>query len=129
VFVERVGGGTKRRVLLADDDLSLRRLIATTLGTTDFELLQATDGEEALEIARTRTTPIHLLLADVVMPRLSGREVADRLRIVRPETRVLFTSGYTDDAVLRHHVSRAQVLEKPFDAETMLRRVREALDH
>jgi DNA-binding response OmpR family regulator len=79
VFVERVGGGSaKRRVLLADDDLALRRLIATTLGTTDFELLQATDGEEALAIARQQHPD--LVLLDVNMPKLDGFAVCQQLK-------------------------------------------------
>jgi CheY-like chemotaxis protein len=118
-------------ILLAEDEEDVRSLASEVLAEHGYTVLQGRHGNEALEVSSHYTGRIHLLLTDVVMPQLGGRELADRLRALRPETRVLFTSGYTDDAVLRHRVSRADntpLLEKPYSPDTLLRRVREALD-
>jgi two-component system, cell cycle sensor histidine kinase and response regulator CckA len=118
-------------ILLAEDEPDVRSLACEVLAEHGYNVLQGRHGAEALEVAGQHKDPIHLLLTDVVMPQLGGRELADRLHSVHPETRVLFTSGYTDDAVIRHRVSRSDktpLLEKPYSPDTLLRRVREALD-
>ena len=93
-------------------------------------MLEASNGAAALELAGSHAGPIHLLLTDVIMPGLSGRQVADRLAALRPDTRVLYASGYTDDAVVRHGVLESGIayLQKPFTTESLARKVREVLD-
>jgi two-component system cell cycle sensor histidine kinase/response regulator CckA len=92
--------------------------------------VEACDGVEAVRIAGRQTGRIDLLLSDVVMPRMSGREVAERLRDMHPGVKVLFTSGYTDDAVVRHGILEAEVafLQKPFSPASLAAKVREVLD-
>jgi two-component system cell cycle sensor histidine kinase/response regulator CckA len=118
-------------ILLVEDEEDVRMLASEVLAEHGYTVLQGRHGHEALEVSGRYEGRIHLLLTDVVMPQLGGRELADRLRVLRPDTRVLFTSGYPDDAVLRHRVSRADktpLLEKPYSPDTLLRRVRELLD-
>jgi DNA-binding NtrC family response regulator len=95
-----------------------------------YTVLEARDGREALEIVRKHARPIHLLLTDVVMPQMSGRELAESMASVRPGIRVLYMSGYTDGAIAHHGVLDAGIayLEKPFTAEALARKVREVLD-
>jgi two-component system cell cycle sensor histidine kinase/response regulator CckA len=116
-------------VLLAEDDRRLRTLIGSTLRKAGYTVLEGSDGEEALAIARARTTPIHLLLADVVMPGMSGRVLSDRLLSLRSETRVLYMSGYSDDQVARHGIQTASAayLRKPFSMDALTAKVRELL--
>ena len=93
-------------------------------------MLEASDGYDALRVADRFGGPIHLLLTDVVMPGLGGRKLADRMRVVRPETRVLYTSGYTDGAFLAQNaIERPNgFLQKPFTVAALARKVRESLD-
>ena len=95
-----------------------------------YTVLAARHGAEALEVSERYPGPIHLLVADVVMPHMSGRELAERLRARRVGLRVLYVSGYTDDAILRHGVREAGVvlLQKPFTPDALARMVREVLD-
>ena len=117
-------------VLVAEDDETLRRLIYEILQSSGYAVLEAGRGEEALRLAGEHAGPIHLLITDMVMPGMGGREVAGRLAALRPGTRVLYVSGYTDDAVVRHGVLESGVafLQKPFVPEALLRKVREVLD-
>jgi CheY-like chemotaxis protein len=120
------GTGT---VLLVEDEEMLRNLAQNVLGMSGYTVLAAEDGQRALEISRSHAGPIDLLLTDVVMPGLSGREVAERLTVERPRLRVLFMSGYTDDAIVRHGILTSEVafLEKPFTASALTTRVRDLL--
>ena len=95
-----------------------------------YAVLEAPDGEAAVRLAQRHRGPIHLLLTDVVMPRVSGRELAEQLARVRPDTRVLYASGYTDDSVVRHGIleSGTAYLQKPFSPESLARKVRDVLD-
>ncbi|MGZ6970751.1 MAG: response regulator, partial [Thermoanaerobaculia bacterium] len=87
-------------------------------------------GDVALQVARSETGPIHLVVTDVVMPGMNGRELWDRLKVLRPDSRVLFMSGYTDDAIARHGVLEAGIafLQKPFTPLSLAQKVREVLD-
>jgi YesN/AraC family two-component response regulator len=93
-------------------------------------VLEAREPGEALTIVERYAEPIHLLLTDVVMPHMSGKELAKRLITVHPEAKVLYMSGYTDNAVFLHGVLEAGTffLQKPFVPDTLLRKVREVLD-
>jgi two-component system cell cycle sensor histidine kinase/response regulator CckA len=117
-------------VLLVEDDEMLRRVAREVLEAQGYTVLVASDGHEAAHVAARHAGPIHLLLTDVVMPGMSGRVVADRLAASRPETRVLFMSGYTDGAIAHHGVldPGTAYLAKPFTVETLSARVRDVLD-
>jgi two-component system, cell cycle sensor histidine kinase and response regulator CckA len=117
-------------VLLAEDDDLLRPLARGLLEKLGYTVLDAGTAAEALEIARTRGGPIHLLIADVVMPGESGRQLARRLAETRPDMLVLYTSGYTDDAIVHHGMLEPGLnyLQKPFTPAALARRVREVLD-
>jgi len=117
-------------VLVVEDEPALRQLFDRTLGGAGFKVLLAADGAAALETSAGYTAEIHLLLTDVVMPRMGGRAVAEALRAARPGLKVLLMSGYPDHASLRDAGSQAklELLSKPFTAAELLRKVREALD-
>jgi DNA-binding response OmpR family regulator len=95
-----------------------------------YEVIEARHGAEALALEGGHEGPIHLLLTDVVMPEMSGRELAQRLLPLRPEMNVLYMSGYTDDAIVRHGVLEAgmALLPKPFTPDALAAKVREVLD-
>jgi PAS domain S-box-containing protein len=117
-------------VLLVEDAAAVRAVTHQALARQGYTVLDAPNGAEALRIAADHPDPIHLLLTDVVMPGLSGRQLADELTRLRPDTKVLFTSGYTDDAVVRHGVLESGIayLQKPFTVDGLARKVREVLD-
>jgi two-component system, cell cycle sensor histidine kinase and response regulator CckA len=117
-------------VLLVEDEEPLRNLATTILRRAGYDVLAAAHGEDALAVAEASGKNIHLLLTDVVMPRMGGRVLAEKLSAMRPEMRTLFMSGYTDDAeVLRRILeSRASFIQKPITPETLLAKVREVLD-
>ena len=107
----------------------MNALIASVLRSSGYTVLTAMDGEAALEIARTYDGAIHLLLADVVMPRMNGREVSEHVAAARPGIPVLFMSGYPDDEIVRHGIETASVhfIQKPFSIEELADKVRAAL--
>ena len=115
---------------MVEDEKVVRSLIRTALQANGYTLLEAADGEAALRLCERHSGPIHLLVSDVVMPQMGGRELVERLLAVHPEVRVLFVSGYTDDAVVRHGVLQAEVafLQKPFSVDALQRTVRAVLD-
>ena len=126
---EALPGGTEVVLVVEDDDI-VRRLAVTMLAGRGFEVLEARNAGEALLIAERRTGPLHLLLTDVVMPHMGGGELARRMASLRPDTRVLFFSGYTDDEGLLEGIRDVDVafLPKPFTSEALARKVREVLD-
>jgi CheY-like chemotaxis protein len=118
-------------IFLVEDEPSVRNLAAISLRGQGYTVLEAQDGIEALRVAEKEgINCIGLLLTDVVMPRMGGKELADKLKSVRPELRVLFTSGYTDDAIVHHGVLDAGIafLPKPFTRASLARKVREVLN-
>jgi PAS domain S-box-containing protein len=117
-------------LLLVEDETEVRELVRDILEDQGYRVLTAQDGVEALQIAQEHERPIHLLITDVVMPRMSGKALADQLKSIRPQMRVLFTSGYTDNAIVHHGVLDEGVhfLSKPFELEALGRKVRDVLD-
>jgi PAS domain S-box-containing protein len=124
----RLARGTET-VLLVEDDTPVRELALRALESCGYRVLAAGDGLQALQIGQQHDGPIHLLLTDVVMPQMSGRELAGQLQPRRPEMRVLYMSGYTDNAIARHGVLAPGVafLPKPFTIEDLTQMVRETL--
>jgi PAS domain S-box-containing protein len=118
-------------VLLVEDADAVRALCRHVLAGNGYTLLEARDGAEAVRIGTEYRGRLDLLLTDVVMPRMGGREVAERLAKVHPRMKVLFLSGYTDDAVVRHGILEAEVafLQKPFSPAALAQKVREVLDN
>jgi len=116
-------------VLLVEDEESVRGLARTILKRSGYRVLEAKGPGEAIVLLEKNAAQIDLLLTDVVMPGLSGRELVERLRQVKPALRVLFMSGYTDDTVLRHGVLESEMsfIQKPLLPEKLLTKVREAL--
>ena len=116
-------------ILVAEDEPGVRGPVRRLLEAHGYQVLVAADGEEALAVAARHPGDIHLLLTDVVMPRLGGAELTRRLRIDRPTIRVLFMTGYSSEAVATHGVLApdSSLLQKPFTTEELLARVREAL--
>ncbi len=117
-------------VLLVEDEDGVRALSRHVLQSSGYIVLEAHDGLEAIRVAEQHKGRIDLLLTDVVMPRMSGREVAERLAGMHAGMKVLFLSGYTDDAVVRHGILEAEVafLQKPFSPGSLAAKVREVLD-
>jgi two-component system cell cycle sensor histidine kinase/response regulator CckA len=122
-------GGSETILLVEDEDV-VRRLAREILEQEGYTVLEASRGKEALSLCAAYEHPIQLLLTDVVMPKTSGKEVADRLRALHPETKVLFMSGYTDEAIVHHGVLDANVefIQKPFTPVALVRKVRRVID-
>ncbi|MGB0034674.1 MAG: PAS domain S-box protein, partial [Candidatus Acidiferrales bacterium] len=117
-------------ILLAEDAEALRELTCAFLEKNGYTVLAAENSKEAIALAERQERPIHLLLTDVVMPGMSGRELADRLTAKYPGMRVLYMSGYTSDTIIHHGVLDAGIffIEKPFSQEALTRKLREVLD-
>jgi PAS domain S-box-containing protein len=117
-------------ILVVEDMIGLRRLISRTLESTGYKVITAASGDEALRLLEQHHEPVHLMVTDVVMPGMSGRSLAERLDQLRPEMKVLYMSGYTDDVILRHGVLDAGVpfVNKPFRVDDLIRTIRQTLD-
>lgn len=122
--------GGSETILLVDDATPLRELTRLLLEGCGYTVLDSADPAEAIHIAARHKGPLPLLITDVVMPGFNGRILAERLRAARPETKVLYTSGYADDEVAQHGLVGAECafLEKPFTRDALIRKVREILD-
>ncbi len=127
-LVTELGGS--ETVLIVEDDDSLRKLARTVLKQRGYSVLEAENGEEALKVSEAHDGLIDLLITDVVMPKISGKETAKRLQPLYPQMKVIYMSGYTDDAIMHHGVLAPGLnfLEKPFSPESLARKVREVLD-
>lgn len=117
-------------ILLVEDEEAVRNLIRSVLQAGGYTILEAHDGQQAIALATQQRGPLHLLITDLVMPRMNGRQLADQLATLRPHVRVLFMSGYTEEAVARHQVYELNVafFQKPFDPISLAYKVRELLD-
>ncbi|MCZ6904837.1 MAG: response regulator [Acidobacteria bacterium] len=117
-------------ILVVEDEEGVRQLMREFLAGKGYTILEARDGTEAIQLAQQHRGPIHLLMTDVVMPGMSGGDLAQRLASLRPETKVIFVSGYTDDAIVQHGVREEGTvfLQKPFSLDALARTVREVLD-
>jgi PAS domain S-box-containing protein len=124
-----VAGGSET-ILVVEDDDRVRNIVTRVLRDAGYRVLVASNGETALALAGTDGEPIHLLVTDVVMPGMNGRQLADRLAQSHPETRTLFTSGYTENIIAHHGVldRGIEFMSKPYTLEVLTLRVREVLD-
>jgi CheY-like chemotaxis protein len=122
--------GHNETILVVEDAEAIRKMVCAMLGQSGYRCLDAADGEEALQLVQAAPDSIDLVLTDVVMPRLGGAELARRISRLRPQLRIVFMSGYTEDPVVRSiERSPSIFLPKPFTAAALMEKVRAALDH
>jgi two-component system cell cycle sensor histidine kinase/response regulator CckA len=124
---ERIYG--TETILLAEDDERVRNLVRVVLEGYGYKVLLAANGSAALSSYERHEEPIHLLLTDVVMPEMSGRDLAERLAQIRPEIKTLYMSGYTDESIVHHGILDADTsfIQKPFTSDALCHKVREVL--
>ena len=117
-------------ILVVEDEGPVLAIAARMLSALGYIVLTASAGEEALRLLSGYPAPVHLLLTDVVLPKMGGRELAELVRAMRPEIKVLFASGYTDDVILQHRLIHHDIalVNKPYTAVSLSRKVRETLD-
>ena len=129
VEVKEIPRGTET-ILVVEDEEEVRKLAVRILERQGYKVLEASQGLDAFLIAEKYEDLIHLLVSDVVMPKISGRELADRIAEIRPEIKVLYMSGYTDNAIVHHGVlgEGMEFIQKPFTVDGLIRKVREVLD-
>ena len=117
-------------ILIVEDDDKVRNLVCEILEPQGYSILEAKDGMEALRVSKEHGDQIHLMITDVVMPGMGGRELEERLRPLRPDMKVIYMSGYTDNAIVHHGILSPEMefLQKPISSEALKRKVREVLD-
>jgi CheY-like chemotaxis protein len=129
-MVSRLAAEGGETILLVEDEAVVRDLVRQILQGTGYAVLETETGEEALQVCHQYAGPIHLLLADVVLPGMSGPALAQRLAPARPRLRVLYMSGYAQDIIAHHGMldRPGGYLQKPFTPDALLSQVRETLD-
>jgi PAS domain S-box-containing protein len=129
-FAPPASAGGSETILVVEDEGGVRSLVCATLKSKGYKVLEARGSLEAHSLVERYAEPIHMLLTDVVMPQMSGKELAKQVSAAHAEAKVLFMSGYTDDAVVRHGILEASTsfLQKPFTPSSLARKVREVLD-
>jgi CheY-like chemotaxis protein len=122
--------GGSETILIAEDEPDLRELARIFLEGYGYKVLDAASADEALLAAEKSADPIHLLLTDVIMPGMSGRQLAEKILSKRPQTKIVYMTGYTDDMIVQHKVLEpgVQLLQKPFTKVDLAQKVRETLD-
>jgi len=127
---EETPKGLGETILLVEDDPGILEVVRMMLEGLGYAVLTANGPDEAMATAREHTGRIHLLMTDVVMPRMNGNDLAEQVMKIRPETGTLFMSGYTANAIAHHGILNEGVhfIEKPFMSDSLARKVREALD-
>ena len=117
-------------ILIVEDEDAVREPARQILKLQGYQVLEAAEAEEAIRICESYKDEIHLVISDVVMPNLSGRQLVEHLCLLRPSIKVLYISGYTDDAIIHHGIVGGEMpfLQKPFTHNTLARKVREVLD-
>lgn len=120
----------RETILLVEDEESVRTLVRLVLEAGGYVVLDAEHGQQAIALAAAHSGPIHLLITDLVMPQMNGRQVAEQLTALHPAIQTIFMSGYTEEATARHRVSELNIafLQKPFDPRRLAHKVRELLD-
>ena len=123
-------GAIHETVMLVEDDALLRDVVGRGLAELGYRVLPASDGEDALTVAARHAGRIDLVISDVLMPRLSGLPLRERIRPLHPEARILFVSGYAENIVVRHGLIEPGValLAKPFTIDALAVRIRDVLD-
>ena len=126
--VDNLGGS--ETVLIVEDDDVLRKLAQRVLHSHGYRVLDAENGEDALRVSKEHEGPIHLLLTDVVMPRMGGKELAERLQPLYPQMKVIYMSGYTDNTIVHHGILAPELnfIQKPFTPEGLAHKMRKVLD-
>jgi CheY-like chemotaxis protein len=126
---DEIPSGTET-IMVVEDEAALRELTRVLLEDAGYTVLESSGTEDALETAKDMQRKIDLLLTDIVMPRLDGRELANQMVSLRPDLKVLYMSGYTDDIIVHRGVltQGAVLVQKPFTKRTLLQKVRETLD-
>jgi CheY-like chemotaxis protein len=127
--VGEIAGGTET-ILVVEDEPNLREITRIFLEDYGYRVLEAVDVEDALQLVKTFADPIHLTLTDVIMPGMSGRQLAEQILSARPGMKIVYMTGYTDDMVVQHKVLEPGVmlLQKPFDKIQLARKIRLVLD-
>jgi two-component system, cell cycle sensor histidine kinase and response regulator CckA len=117
-------------LLVVENEPAIRNLLQVVLSRNGYTVLAAESGREALDLVRTHTGDIHLLITDVMMPDMDGPELVKQLSTIRPDTRALFMSGYMDDTLGDYRIlsTNANFIQKPFSPRTIAQKVREILD-
>jgi two-component system cell cycle sensor histidine kinase/response regulator CckA len=117
-------------VLVVEDEIDVRQLVCETLEMMNYKVIEASNGPEALEVMRNEQNKIQLVLTDVVMPQMSGKEMADKIKKLKPDMEVLYMSGYTENAIVHKGVLEAgtNFIQKPFTPAALIKKVREVLD-